>query len=164
MEEVNRQLCRNVYSGQFVTLLIAILDLERDSVEVVTAGHPPPLVGNGAAFAPLATQPQLVLGIDEDVTYETQRFDLKPGSSLLLYTDGVTDVQSAAADRFTIEGVQNSLYGRFESAQTLLDTVLDAVNTFRDGAPLADDLTLVAIQLQPTPIATAKAPATAAAV
>src|SRR2546430_9406908 len=43
MEEVNRQLCLHVYSGQFVTLLIAILDLDRHTAEVATAGHPPPL-------------------------------------------------------------------------------------------------------------------------
>jgi serine phosphatase RsbU (regulator of sigma subunit) len=145
---VNRELCRHVFSGQFVTMMIVVLDEAKGIAEIATAGHPAPLVGNGSEFAALSLEPQLVLAIEE-VDYITQRFDLKPGASILLYTDGVTDVQSPTGERLQIEGLEKSLYGRFDSAKRLVDAATDAIETFRLGREPADDLTLVAVQLQP---------------
>jgi phosphoserine phosphatase RsbU/P len=145
-----------------VTLLVCVIDAERNVVELATAGHPAPLAGSGGEFATLAVEPQLVLAIETDVPYRTQRFNLTPGTSLLLYTDGVTDVQAPAGERLGIEGVQKSLYGSFTRAQTLLDSTLDAIESFRAGREPSDDLTLVAVQLGTVPAAEAEAPTTSA--
>ena len=164
LREINRQLCTHVFSGQFVTLLVMLIDPETNAVELATAGHPAPLVGSGDAFCPLPVEPQLVIAVDDDVPYRTQRFTLKPGTSLVLYTDGVTDVQSPTGDRLGEERVQQSLFGSFTSAKTLLDTVLDTVETFRAGREAADDLTLVAVQLAPEPASETESPRLAASV
>lgn len=149
LEEVNRQLCVQVFSGQFVTMLVLVLDVDRGIVEVVNAGHPPPLISNGdGAFEQMPVSPQLVLGVEEGVRFPAQKFALSPHSSLLLYTDGAIDAQAPGGERFTVEGLQHSLYGRFDTAQAIIDTVVNAVNAFRGERELADDLTLVAIQLQ----------------
>ncbi|MEA2734257.1 MAG: phosphoserine phosphatase RsbU/P [Humisphaera sp.] len=163
LREANRQLCTHVFSGQFVTLLVMVIDPETNVVELATAGHPPPFVGSGEAFAPLPVEAQLVLAVDQDVAYKTQRFELKSGTSLLLFTDGVTDVQSPSGDRLGAEGVQKTLYGSFTRAKTLLDTVLDTVDNFRAGREMADDLTLVAVQLTPKPAIEPEASTLAAA-
>ena len=44
LEEVNRQLCTQVFNGQFVTLQLIVLDPETGTIELATAGHPAPLV------------------------------------------------------------------------------------------------------------------------
>lgn len=155
LEEVNHQLCIQVFNGQFVTMLILVLDVEHGVVDIATAGHPPPLLGEGESFQPLAVEPQLVLGVERDSQFPTQRFNLSPGSSLLLYTDGVVEAEAdiaAGGPRFTVAGLRRSLFGRFTSAQAIIDAVIDAVNEFRGRRELADDLTLVAIQLQPAEI------------
>jgi sigma-B regulation protein RsbU (phosphoserine phosphatase) len=157
LREANRLLCTHVFSGQFVTLLVMVIDAETGVVELATAGHPPPFVGSGEAFAPLPIESQLVLAVDQDVPYVTQRFELKRGTSMLLFTDGVTDVQSPTGERLGTEGVEKSLFGTFTKAQTLLDTALDAVESFRAGREAADDLTLVAVQL-PAPPAPVESP------
>ena len=157
LREINRQLCTHVFSGQFVTLLVMLIDAERNVIELATAGHPAPFVGSGDEFVPLPVEPQLVIAVDEDVPYKTQRFQMKPGTSLLLYTDGVTDVQAPDGSRLGAEGVQKALYGSFTKAQTLLDTVLDTVEVFRAGREMADDLTVVAVQLTGEPAPAARA-------
>jgi sigma-B regulation protein RsbU (phosphoserine phosphatase) len=162
LREINGQLCTHVFSGQFVTLLVMIIDPETNAVELATAGHPPPFVGSGDGFSPLPIEPQLVIAVDQEVAYRTQRFELEPGTSLLLYTDGVTDVQSPDGDRLGDEGVRKALYGTFTRARTLLDAVLDTVETFRSGREAADDLTLVAIQLAPVAAPAAAPPASIA--
>lgn len=153
LREINRQLCTHVFSGQFVTLLVMVIDPETNALELATAGHPPPFVGSGDDFVPLPVESQLVIAVDEDVPYKTQRFQLKEGTSLLLYTDGMTDVQAPDGSRLGEEGIRKALYGSFAKAQTLLDSVLDTVETFRAGREMADDLTLVAVQLAPKPTA-----------
>ncbi len=161
LEEVNHHLCVQVFNGQFVTMLIMVIDHERREMLVASAGHAGPLVGQGEGFGPMPVQPQLVLGVEESIVYPTERFPISPRASLLLYTDGVIDVQSPTGERFSEERLLRSLAGRFENAEDLLNAAQDAVNDFRGGAELSDDLTFVAIQLQGTPADTGPVAATA---
>lgn len=147
LEEVNRQLCTQIFNGQFVTMLIVVLDLRTGEVEAATAGHYPPLISDGESFQPLAMEYQLVLGVEKNVTYPTERFELPPRASLLLYTDGVLDVRNARGDRFESGGLQRSLYGPIATAQSMIDSVRGAIDRFRGARELPDDLTLVGIQV-----------------
>lgn len=154
LDEINRQLCTQVFNGQFVTLQILIIDPATGHVEISTAGHPPPLLGDGQRFETLPLEPNLVLGVEKESTYPTEAFDLSPTSTLLLYTDGAFEAESPAGEQFGMERLRRSLGGRMDGAQSLIDAVLVAVNHFRAGKMLGDDLTLVAVQLQPQLAAT----------
>ena len=155
---VNKQLCEHVFSGQFVTMIVLVIDTQKNTAEIATAGHPPPMVGDGHDFRMLSVDPQLVLAIDHDVPYRTQRVDLAPGSSILLYTDGVTDIQSPAGARLESEGLLKCVYGRFDNASTLLQATSDAIESFRAGRESSDDVTLVAVQLSATPTEPSESP------
>ena len=96
---VNQQLCTQGFRGQFVTMIILVLDRESGTMAVATAGHPAPLVAREGRFEPLAMEPQLVLGVDPDERYQTRRFQMEPGGSLLLYTDGVVETEQAGGVR-----------------------------------------------------------------
>jgi len=149
LEEINRQLCTQVFHGQFVTLQILVLDPAAGRVQIGTAGHPPPLLIDGESCTTIPLTPNLVLGVEQAETYATETFDLAPMCTLLLYTDGVLDAESPAQERFTLDRLRQNLNGAFDGAQEVVETVVDAVDAFRGGQPLGDDLTLVAIQLQP---------------
>jgi serine phosphatase RsbU (regulator of sigma subunit) len=151
LEEVNEQLCVQVFNGQFVTMLILVLDLAGGYLDIACAGHPAPLLADGKSFQPLPIESQLVLGVERSCTYATQRCPLPPGSSLLLYTDGVVDCLSSTGARFGAEDLRRALYGRYPRAQAMLDAVAARLTTFRANCELTDDLTLVAIQLPPIP-------------
>jgi serine phosphatase RsbU (regulator of sigma subunit) len=149
LEEVNRQLCIQVFNGQFVTMQILVIDPETGELKIGTAGHPPPLVSEGDGFSPLSLEPQLVLGVDPLAAYRTEQYSLIPGSELLLYTDGVVEAQNAAGKRLRLDGLRGALADSYSNAQPLLDAVLAAVNAFRGSEELSDDLTLVAIRFEP---------------
>ena len=161
LEDVNRQLCVQMFHGQFVTMQVLVIDCDTGRVEVANAGHPPPLVSDGESIQPVKLEPQLVLGILPDVDYPTERFELSPGSALLLYTDGVLDAVAVDGKRFEADRLTRSIYGRYETAAGLVGAVIAAVNEFRGARALVDDLTLVAVQLQPS---VAREPSEAAAV
>jgi serine phosphatase RsbU (regulator of sigma subunit) len=149
MEEVNRQLCTQVFNGQFVTMMIAVLDLDTRTIEIASAGHPAPMLCDNDGARALDLDPQLVLGVEESVEYPTQRYPLNPGARLLFYTDGVPDAESADGKRFTAARIQQSLACRLTSPKSMLDTVMQSIDQFRIGRDLSDDLTLVAIQFEP---------------
>ena len=123
LTEVNRQLCTQVFNGQFVTMQVLVIDPAAGAIELATAGHPPPLLAEGAdasrrrarpaavasPFQPLSLEPQLVLGVDADTVYETEHFTLPPGAVLLLYTDGAADVQAPDGRRLGNDGLRRSL-------------------------------------------------------
>jgi sigma-B regulation protein RsbU (phosphoserine phosphatase) len=152
LEEVNRQLCVQVFNGQFVTMVVMILDVQRGSLQVAIAGHPAPLIADGESFQPIPLEPQLVLGVDRETKYVTETYDLSPQTSLLLYTDGVVECPDSKLARFGDERLRRTLYGRYDTAQEMLTRVITAVDEFRGNRVLDDDLTMVAIQLQSVPL------------
>jgi serine phosphatase RsbU (regulator of sigma subunit) len=148
LSEVNKQLCVQVFNGQFVTMLVCVIDMEAGTLEVATAGHYPPVLGTGGKFTSLPVEAQLVLGVEKDVRYPTERFELPPSASLVLYTDGVLDAQSPAGQRFDLERILESVQGHGESAQVLVDSIVGHITQFRGNRSLPDDLTLVCIATQ----------------
>lgn len=151
LQEINAQLCTQVFNGQFVTLLILVVDPRTRTAEVATAGHPPPLYSDGQGFRPLKLEPNLVLGVERDSEYPTEPFKLVPSAELVLYTDGVLDTESPDGSRFGLERLRSSIRGGSDNAQSLVRRAVAAIESFRDAQPITDDLTLVAIQLQPVP-------------
>jgi serine phosphatase RsbU (regulator of sigma subunit) len=148
LTEVNRQLCLQGFNGQFVTMLVCVIDTEGQTLEVATAGHYPPILGTHGDFEQLGIEPQLVLGVDRDQRYPTERFTLPDSASLVLYTDGVLDAQNPDGKRFDLKRIIGSVKGHAESAQALVDSLVGHINQFRGTRVLPDDLTLVCVQMQ----------------
>jgi sigma-B regulation protein RsbU (phosphoserine phosphatase) len=148
LEEVNRQLCVQVFNGQFVTMVLLLLDLQRNRMQISVAGHPAPLIATGDSFKPIPLEPQLVLGVDRDTKYVTETYKLPPKASLLLYTDGVVECPDIHFNRFGNDRLKKILQGRCGSAAEMLQRVVKAVDDFRGPRVLDDDLTMVAVQVQ----------------
>jgi len=53
MEEVNKQLCTQAFRGQFVTMLLMVVNPKDGAVEIASAGHPAQLLDKGGCFEPL---------------------------------------------------------------------------------------------------------------
>lgn len=153
LESVNRQLCQQIFNGQFVTMIILVIDRDKRTMELATAGHPAPLVGIDGNFRELELEPQLVLGVDRDSTYPTETVQLSGAASVLLYTDGLVDTISPTDDRFQLDRLKKALdllKSTAASPKVLTDRIVQSVDAFRAGRPLEDDLTLVSLNLHPT--------------
>jgi serine phosphatase RsbU (regulator of sigma subunit) len=148
LQEVNDQLCVQVFHGQFVSLLLMVLDPKQGIVEIADAGHPPPvLIADGKCEVMEAVKSSLVMGVEQRVEYLTQRLPLPDGAGLLLYTDGVVEALSPGGERFTVAGLTRALSGAQAGAKGMINAVIAGVNQHMAGSPLEDDLTMVAIQL-----------------
>jgi len=116
------------------------------SLEVCNAGHCPPLlISKGQVKSIDATG--LPVGIFCREQYTASEFQLEPGDSLLLYTDGLTESRSPydaeyGADRLTrVISTRHPL-----SPQALTAACIDDARSFRGGRSKTDDLTVMVIQ------------------
>lgn len=151
LDEVNRQLCTQVFNGQFVTALILVIDREERTLDLATAGHFAPLLSDGASpMRPLDVSGELVLGVDPTSAYPTERFDLPDNYALLLYTDGVIDARAANGDRFKLTRLLETVREPSPTAQAIVQSIVEHVVEFQGTAAMSDDLTLVAIHAPPT--------------
>jgi serine phosphatase RsbU (regulator of sigma subunit) len=144
--EVNRQLCTQVFNGQFVTMLILVIEPDTGAIEAANSGHPPPLICAEDECVELHIEPELVLGVELGYVYPTVRAHLPPGASMLLYTDGVTDVINPKGRRYSMESIRDGLHGPITDASSMIARVMAAIDTFRAGAEIPDDITLVAVR------------------
>ncbi len=95
-EEALRQLDRVVHAtrgpGMIATVLFVVIDAAEDTVTLARAGHPPPaLRGVEGNVRFLETKRTLPLGVDPDDLPSQEVYPMKPGETLLLFTDGLVE-------------------------------------------------------------------------
>ena len=148
MQQVNRHLLTMNDVGLFVTVLYGVLDRTAGTFAYVRAGHELPLAGKARAGITSAPQGEsLPLGIDADPPLDEQTVALPPGSTLLLYTDGIVDARDPHGVRFGIERLKAALQACVSMpAGVVCDHLLQTVLGHQAAAPQYDDATLVTLQ------------------
>ncbi len=102
------------------------------------AGHPPPVLMNSAGSGRLLSEARgLVLGAQPDTVRNCPEVPLPPGSTLLLYTDGLTERRADQPDDDVIERCA-------ALTEIALDQLCDELLT---GAPAYDDIALLAVRV-----------------
>ena len=137
---------REVAGGPMATLLYAVVDPDEARLRLATAGHPPPLVvgpGGEAFFA--EGPPGSPLGVVPFPAYEEATIPLEPGSTVLLYTDGLVERTDASLDD-GLNWLRGFASGTPPEPDELCRTLLNAC--FRETAP-RDDVALLAVRLEP---------------
>ena len=129
------------------TLSILQLDPETGELEVLTAGHLPPLLIDPQGQAILLEQPPgLPVGIGTGQRYHTRRYAFPAGSRLLLYTDGLIERRRESLD----EGFERLKTAARAAAQASDSSFADRVyRALLDETPLEDDVALLAIETEP---------------
>ncbi len=148
LRRVNRHL-QDLYSGDmFVTVLYGRLQHATRTLVTARAGHEYPLVwaADGTELTG-ARGPGQPLGLLPDPLLDVQARTLLPGDTLLLYTDGVTDVVSPAGEFFGLACLREAVTTATSMvAQELCEHVVQRVADFAATAPQPDDMTLVVVQ------------------
>ncbi len=147
VERLNRLLWTEAEESQMATMLYVIVDPAESVVRWVNAGHPPPLVIAGGEAHFLEGEASVPLGVLPFPTYSEVTAPLEPGSSLLLYTDGLVERPGEHID----DGLaQLSALVREapEDPHGLLDHLLDSLVP---AAGAADDVALLTLRNLPIP-------------
>ena len=150
LSTVAREIARSNPSEMFATVLCGVLDARIGTLSMASAGHDPPAVRRADGRIerpPLETGP--ALGFDADADYPEWHLRLKPGDTLLCWTDGLTEAHDDAGREFGDDGLRAVLAGAAGGSRDLVARASAAVLVHTGGAPAHDDLTLLALRRPP---------------
>ena len=144
----NKLICRDATQSTFVSLFYASLRANDNQLTYVNAGHNPPLLcQKSAGQIQELTRTGRALGLIPKSSYTQRTIHMEPNDFILLYTDGVTDAMDANEKHFGIARLREVVQGLCGApAQTILQSVLNAVAQFTGAADPFDDITLVVIK------------------
>ena len=137
-------------SSMFITLFYGVLEPASGRLTYINAGHNSPLVilAGGEAVHELESS-ALPLGIVPGQVYETSAVVLGPGELLVGFSDGITEAMNRDGELFgDARLLQAAKASTGQSADELVQTLIRLVDEFVDGAPQADDMTIMVVKRQ----------------
>ncbi len=143
LRRLNVMLCRDTKASEFVTLFYGVYDARNRRFTYCNAGHPAPLLLRDGKITELSAS-NMVLGVDPDEAYTQTFLELKPGDSLLIYTDGVTDAMNYQMQPFGKQRLLEALAKDGGSAETMAQTMLWELRKFVGISRRTDDVTMIA--------------------
>jgi len=151
MEYMNETACRNNPQNIFVTLFIGVLDLLTGHLRYCNAGHDVPFCIHGQTAEQLKAVANIPIGLFDDYKYQMQKATMRPGSTIILYTDGLTEARDANHGFFGQEHL-DELMARCtnKTPQEIVNAVIAEVEQFAGPTEQSDDLTLLVIRYTPT--------------
>ncbi len=150
MTQLNAQLAAENEPMMFVTVFFCVLDLRTGTLDFVNAGHNPPVIrAAGGQVRMLPRNQNMALGVNEHLRLRAGRAVLRPGDTLLLYTDGIVEAGDPLGRMFGEQRLLEAVLRYPGGAQSLPLALLREVRSFEGGRPQADDITCVALRLIP---------------
>ena len=145
----NKLLCKESLDSMFVTVFYGIYHYKTGMMDYTNAGHNPPyLLRGGRTVECLPVASNFVVGVFDDIEFESNTLTFGIGDTLLLYTDGVTEAFNDKREQFSESNLQDILASMHESssAKEVVTSVLQSVKTFSGDYPQSDDITLLSLQ------------------
>jgi sigma-B regulation protein RsbU (phosphoserine phosphatase) len=149
MTTINKTIADMNKRNMFVTLFVGVLDLPTGRLHYCNAGHDSPLLV-GAGVGELPCDPNIPVGFMSSWKYTLQEAQIFTGTTIFLFTDGLTEAMDADYAQFSMQRVNDVAikvlsHGQQEPRQ-FIEQMTNAVHKFVGDAEQSDDLTMMAIQ------------------
>ena len=145
VETMNTNISEGNDNNMFVTLFVGALDLATGRLSYCNGGHNAPYIQSDS----LPVEPNLPVGAFPDWEFVEQETVMSPGSTIFLYTDGLTEAENATHDQFgedRMTAILDAQTKQDASPETLISAMTDAVHQFVGDTEQSDDLTMLAIK------------------
>jgi PAS domain S-box-containing protein len=139
------RLVRSLPGAQMATLLYVVVDSDMRTIRFASAGHVPPLVvgpGEGARF--LEGSPNPPLGVFDSSGHEEITVELEPGSTIVLYTDGLVEERGVSIDA-GLDALRKAAENPGDPEE-LCDHLVDSMLAIHQAH---DDIAVLALQALP---------------
>lgn len=148
MADVNARLLENNDNRQFVTAWVAVLELSTGRGVEANAGHEDPALRRaGGLYALNEYSHSLPMAVMEVAPFRDHAFELRPGESLFVYTDGVPEASDANLEQFGTDRMLDALNRDPDAGpEAVLGNVRAAIEAFVDGAEPFDDITMLCLR------------------
>jgi serine phosphatase RsbU (regulator of sigma subunit) len=129
----------------FVTATLALFNTRTGGLRLTNAGHPPTYRIRGAEVEEIVLPSSALGGLGH--SYVRATLQLQPGDAVVWLSDGLIEATNAADEPFGYESVKRVLAGvQGESAVSIRNRLLTAIDQHTAGHPLSDDRTLIVMR------------------
>ena len=141
----NAQLMQNNAAHQFVTVWLAVFDLKTGKGIAANAGHEHPVIRRANGLYELVEyKHNPPVATMKKMKFKDHEFELHPGDSLFVYTDGVAEATNEHDELFGTERMLDALNSDPDaSCEQVLNNVMNGINEFVEGAEQFDDITMM---------------------
>ena len=148
LEHVNEQICEGNTAELFVTVWLAILDLNTGKGLAANAGHEhPALRKRDGQFEMVKYRHSVAVATMEGVKFKEHEFELSPGDSFFVYTDGVSEATNSQLEQFGEQRILNGLNKNPDgSPEELISNVMEDITAFVNGTDQFDDITMLSFK------------------
>jgi sigma-B regulation protein RsbU (phosphoserine phosphatase) len=148
MNRVNDDLSQNNDSAMFVTIFFGTLDLKTGEMLYVNCGHNLPLfIRQGKKAKYMRRSQGVIVGAMENVEFKLEKMFIKPGDTVFMYTDGVTEAMNETNDFFSDERLLEDMNTMLdETIEEKVHGLMEKIKIFSNEAPQSDDITMLALQ------------------
>jgi phosphoserine phosphatase RsbU/P len=142
----------------FASAFYLLADLEKGEIRYANAGHPNPLRVHCAperseTYSLNGSKHGPALGLFDDAVYANSHCELSPQDTLLLFTDGLFEVEGPDGDIYDYRRLLEAVNRRRGlPAFQLCQEVIEEVERFSQGKHFSDDVCLVAMEVGPVSI------------
>ena len=149
--EINKQIYEKFEKKTFVTMIIALFDLEKMKVSIARAGHTPVIFSSNGNIEILKNQ-GMGLGLDCEQLFvsnlDETEMDIKHDNLFLFYSDGLSEAMNPNKEEFGIARILKMLEGkRNDSSKNINENLFNSLNEFRKSAEQNDDVTYVIVKV-----------------
>ena len=143
---INAAISETNDANMFVTFFTGILDLRNGHITYCNAGHNPPIIlSPDGTVTKLSPEPNLPIGFFHDFAYSDGDFQLPAGSTLVLYTDGLTEAENTSRELYGEERLLLFADKTKGTSSEIVESLMGEVLAFESGCPQSDDITIIAI-------------------
>ncbi len=142
---INHQICENNRMQYFVTVWMAVIEISTGKGIAVNAGHEHPVLRRaGGQYRLVQYRHSPVVAAIDGIRYQAHPFELSPGDSLFVYTDGVVEAKNAGNELFGTGRMLAALNRNPDAPpEESLKTLRKEIDAFVCGAPQFDDITML---------------------
>jgi serine phosphatase RsbU (regulator of sigma subunit)/uncharacterized membrane protein len=150
--DINRRIYEEMDRSSFVTISLALFDLEKQTLTFCRAGHMPVLKASNGTVQSYRTQ-GLGVGIERGIVFERslveEEVQLSPGQIYAFFTDGVTEAMNEKNELFGDENLNSILKNKSKARSSeIVNEIWAKVQTFRGEAEVNDDMTMVVVKVK----------------
>lgn len=149
MSNVNRLIYDASPKSHFATLFYAQYAPATGLLRYANAGHNPPLLMRASGEVEPLMPSGPGIGMSARSRYHEACLSLSPGDVLIAYTDGFTEAMNAAKDEFGEQRLKEAAATVHAlSPDAAIPALMGIVDRFADGAPQADDMTMLVVKVK----------------
>jgi sigma-B regulation protein RsbU (phosphoserine phosphatase) len=141
---LNHLVCEFTSPGQFITGLFGSFNNTKREFKFVSAGHPIPFVATSGRLVPQTFESDIVFGVMPDIQFCQHTMSLPENSTMLLYTDGISEAENERGEQFGEKRTAELLCSVSAlSAREICEKFVKTISEFSGSTPQSDDLTVV---------------------